>query len=178
MYVAELLNRFIGNRISNVAILSTWPWIRKWNDRSINLLIPAAAGWNTVFLTVPLASICAIRTVVIIILLHSNIQNEGVLPRSLQFPPKQDKEWKLELISTVKSRWRFSLQLRDNVDFTFRMREKLEIQWDIIQTSTIPTPSSEFPFRHKVREQTCSRLIRARVLVKIYATIPLGVSRK
>jgi len=71
MYVAELLNRFIGNRISNVAILSTWPWIRKWNDRSINLLIPAAVGWNTVFLTAPLASICAIRTVVIITLLHS-----------------------------------------------------------------------------------------------------------
>lgn len=41
MYTTELLNRFIGDRFSNVAISPAWPWARKLNDRSINSLIPA-----------------------------------------------------------------------------------------------------------------------------------------
>lgn len=41
MYTTELLNRFIGDRVSNVAISPAWPWARKLNDRSINSLIPA-----------------------------------------------------------------------------------------------------------------------------------------
>lgn len=177
VYVAELLNRFIGNRVSNVAISPAWPWTRKLNDRSINSLIPAvrtpapARRWLDVVVSyggslVDLYSshrraryIAASETIArgVTTVGHSSKTD---LP---QLPSEWDEKLSLELIPAVKNRWILSLQIRDRVDFTpLEYKGNCEIR-------RVRFRSGEFPFWHKVREQTRSTLIRAG-LARIYGT--------
>lgn len=163
VYIAELLNRFIGNRVSNVAISPAWPWTRKLNDQSINSLIPAVrtppspcAGR---FLRLCSPSVCTVRAVALALPHQKQSREEqrckSTLPRSTGRNSFRDKERKLELIPRRKKPldifiivpWQPSVLRLPSARETVMARNTTGYRFARLR-------AVNFPFRHKVCEQT------------------------
>lgn len=143
VYIAELLNRFIGNRVSNVAISPAWPWTRKLNDQSINSLIPAVRTPVTArrtFLTAVLsvhlyssrrrAHIAASETIT----REATMQEHSPKVDRPQFLLERDKERKLELIPRRKKPLDIFIILPRRF-YASRVQEKL--WWREIRRDTV-----------------------------------------